>query len=138
MPIHIKVARLDQLQKPGDYISGSTLGEPYIVLRDSQNVIRSYYNVCRHHASRLVGNGEGCLQELVCPYHGWTYTLEGKIFKLKKKLKNFLGKLRKATQIKGIEDFKPANYGLKPIEVQTFGPWVFIKIGKFFNLKNST
>lgn len=53
--------------------------------------------------------------EIVCPYHGWTYTLEGN--------------LKKATQIRGIENFNSKNNSLFPIHVQTFGLWVFIHLG---------
>jgi len=59
---------------------------------------------------------EGKCSEIVCPYHGWTYSLDGK--------------LKKATQIKGILNFAPKDFGLVPIKLAEVGPLLFIHLGK--------
>src|SRR5262249_10586313 len=45
--------RADQVRKPGDFVSGSILGDPYVVVRDGAGRLRAFYNVCRHHAARV-------------------------------------------------------------------------------------
>src|SRR4051812_14433479 len=70
------VGRIDQLQKPGDYFSGDLLGVPYAVVRDGEGKIRAFHNTCRHHAAEIL-KGHGCVKDLICPYHGWTYGLDG-------------------------------------------------------------
>ena len=57
------VARVDQLESPGDYVSGDLAGEPYVVLRDGEH-LRAFFNVCRHHASCIV-EGQGNEPEMV-------------------------------------------------------------------------
>src|SRR5437773_2149155 len=72
------VGRVDQAERPGEFFSGVFLGQPYVVLRDSQGALCALHNVCAHHAAQVVC-GEGHLDELVCPYHGWTYALDGRL-----------------------------------------------------------
>jgi hypothetical protein len=71
--------------------------------------------VCRHHAAAVAtGCGRGA-EAFECPYHGWTYDLQGR--------------LRKAPRVKGIKGFKASEWGLKPIELDTFGPFIFLWFG---------
>lgn len=65
--------------------------------------------VCRHHAARIA-NGEGTTQQFECPYHGWTYNLQGR--------------LTKATKLKGIQDFEARRVCLPEIPCSTWGPLV--------------
>ena len=98
------VGRVEQLANPGDFLTGSVLRTSYVVVRGSDGSLRAFHNVCRHHASP-VACGAGRAESFVCPYHGWTYSLEGK--------------LTKATRLKDIEDFKAKDHGLVPIRTQT-------------------
>jgi len=110
----ICVGRTDQVKKTGDYFSGMVAGEPYIVVRDGET-LRGFFNVCRHHAAQLTPVcGEGCTDQFVCPYHGWTYALNGR--------------LTKALRLRGIKDFKAKDFGLKPIQVAEMGPLIFINL----------
>jgi len=104
--------RLEQLAEVGDYASGQLTGEPYVVLRDTSGDLRAFFNVCRHHASCLV-EGQGNAQQLVCPYHGWTYDLDGG--------------LRKAPHLGGVRDFDRRQFGLAPMDVACWGPLVFVR-----------
>ena len=71
--------------------------------------------MCRHHAAQLTPlTGQGCVEKFKCPYHGWTYGLDGR--------------LNKALRLKGIKDFKARDFGLKPVAVAEFGPLVFINL----------
>ena len=107
----IAVGRRDQLEKPGDYFTGDLVDNPYVVVRGDDGVLRAFHNVCRHHAA-IVAQECGSCRELVCPYHGWTYRLDGS--------------LKKAPRMGKMEGFDPARYGLMPIAVTTWGPFVFV------------
>ncbi|KAL2632907.1 hypothetical protein R1flu_004386 [Riccia fluitans] len=101
-----------QLQKPGDFITGKVGRVRYVVCRDDEGNLRAYHNVCRHHAA-AVASGSGCISSFVCPYHGWTYGLDGR--------------LQKATRLGGIRNFTGRESGLVPLWVGTWGPFVLIK-----------
>src|SRR5262249_40996023 len=73
------VGRAEQVQKPGQYITWELAGEPLLVVRGNDQVLRGFFNVCRHHAAAVVTSAEGEARKLRCPYHGWTYTLEGEL-----------------------------------------------------------
>ncbi|PLW67888.1 ferredoxin [Pseudohalioglobus lutimaris] len=67
-----------QLAQQGDAIVQDWLGIPMITVRDKQGAINTFINVCRHRGMRLVPEqGQACLRSLVCPYHQWTYGLDG-------------------------------------------------------------
>jgi len=68
--------RADALPNPGDYLTMQIAGEPIIVLRDRDGVLRAMSNVCRHRMSTLL-EGRGNARAIVCPYHAWTYNLDG-------------------------------------------------------------
>jgi choline monooxygenase len=103
-----------QLVESGDYVSGEFCGQPYVVTRAADGQIRAFYNVCRHHASLIV-EGKGCQSQLTCPYHGWTYDLDGR--------------LRKAPRLGAVKEFNRDDYGLKPIPSALWGPWVWLHFG---------
>ncbi|MCZ6598880.1 MAG: aromatic ring-hydroxylating dioxygenase subunit alpha [Planctomycetota bacterium] len=107
--------RVDELTEPGSHLAVDVLGDGYFVVRGEDGELRGFHNVCRHHAARLV-EGHGCKPELVCPYHGWTYSLDGA--------------LTKAPRSAGLADFERESFGLVPIEVETWGPWVFLHAGE--------
>src|SRR5437773_1449553 len=69
--------RVDQVQKPGQYVTCDIAGEPLLVVRGSDGVLRGFFNVCRHHAAAVMDAASGETPHLRCPYHGWTYSLEG-------------------------------------------------------------
>ena len=106
-------ARLDQLRRSGDFVAGEIAGEPYVVLRDGEGGLRAFFNVCRHHASCIM-SGVGNVDRLTCPYHGWTYDLQGR--------------LRKAPRVAGVRDFGRQRFGLRPMETAVWGPFVFIRL----------
>ncbi len=70
--------RADALPKPGDYLTMTIAGEPVIVLRDRDGRLRAMSNVCRHRMSTLL-EGRGNVRSIVCPYHAWTYNLDGSL-----------------------------------------------------------
>lgn len=70
--------RADALKGPGDYLTMEIAGEPVIILRDRDNRLRAMSNVCRHRMSTLL-EGRGHVRAIVCPYHAWTYNLDGSL-----------------------------------------------------------
>jgi len=104
-----------QLKKPGDFISGELINQPYIIVKNEQNQINAFYNVCSHHAS-TIAEGTGHCKELVCPYHGWTYNLNGS--------------LTKCTSMKGIKNFRNKDNNLKSININNIGNILFLNFNK--------
>lgn len=109
----LAVGRTDQVAGMGSYFCGRVLDESFVVLRDLEGELRALHNVCRHHAAPLLA-GQGTCRELVCPYHGWTYDLQGS--------------LRRAPGLGAAKDFDRADFALPPIGVATFGPLVLIRL----------
>jgi phenylpropionate dioxygenase-like ring-hydroxylating dioxygenase large terminal subunit len=70
--------RADALPDPGDYLTMEIAGEPVIILRDRDGALRGMSNVCRHRMSTLL-EGRGNVRSIVCPYHAWTYNLDGSL-----------------------------------------------------------
>ncbi len=108
------VGRLDQVKRPGDYFAGCLVDDPYVVLRDQDGTLRAFHNVCRHHAAQIC-EGEGAVQELVCPYHGWAYRLDGR--------------LTRAPRLGQSEVFDRERFSLKSAAVEAWGPIIFIHLG---------
>ena len=71
------VCHQSDVPNPGDWHTLDYLGESVIVLRGADRSLRAFYNVCRHRGSRLLDGASGCAKKLVCPYHAWTYDLDG-------------------------------------------------------------
>lgn len=108
-------ARVDQLQKSGDYVTTDIGDEPVVVVRGDENQIRAFFNVCRHHAAAVMTEPHGNAPQMRCPYHGWTYSLEGE--------------LKGTPDFSGVCDFDRAGNGLIPIDVAVWQSWVFIRTG---------
>ncbi|XP_070558002.1 uncharacterized protein [Ptychodera flava] len=109
----VAVGRLDQVATPGQFFEGQFADESFIVCRDDNQKLRAFFNVCRHHAMP-VAKGEGKLTHFECPYHGWTYALDGR--------------LTKARKLRGIQDFKAKDFGLIPMPVTSWGPLVLVRL----------
>src|SRR5260370_40204205 len=71
------VARTDLVKAPGQFVSARVAGEPVVVVRGSDGVLRAFFNVCRHHAAAVVTEACGQPSLLHRPYHGWNYGLDG-------------------------------------------------------------
>src|SRR5262245_1605127 len=74
----ICVGRADSLAKPGDYLTYELAGQPLVVLRDRDGRLKAFSNVCLHRMSILL-EGSGNRRTIVCPYHAWTYGLDGRL-----------------------------------------------------------
>jgi len=105
------VARLDQLKSVGQYVAGEWLGEPFVVVRTDPEQLRALSPVCAHHAA-ILARGEGCVEQWVCPYHGWTYALDGRLLR--------------ARGAGGIQDFERSRFALAELPLAIFGELVCI------------
>ena len=121
-------ARLDQLCEPGRYVTTEIAGEPIVIVRGSDNILRGFFNVCRHHAAAVMTEPEGSTHQLRCPYHGWTYSLEGE--------------LKGTPDFAGVCNFERATNSLVAVAIAVWENWVFAKIDdakdRLSSLKGST
>ena len=91
-----------ELSKPGDYLS-LTIGQwPILIMRGRDGTMRGFHNSCRHRGSALCPSGSGHAARMVCPYHRWTYGLDGKLLAA--------GRMP--------DDFDKSEYGLNPINLE--------------------
>jgi carnitine monooxygenase subunit len=104
------IGHTGQLATPG-YFAADVAGTPVVVTRDREGVLRGFVNVCRHRGFPLA-EGEQSRETLQCPYHAWTYGLDGS--------------LRAAPRSDEEPDFPQDELGLVPIAVGTWGPFVFV------------
>ncbi|QFT79705.1 Biphenyl dioxygenase subunit alpha [Roseovarius sp. THAF27] len=107
------VGRADALTKPGDYVTCELADQPVIVLRDREGGLKAFSNVCRHRMSTLL-HGRGHTKSIVCPYHAWTYNLDGS--------------LRGAPAMSGNSGFCKSDYALPQIRCEEWLGWVFITL----------
>jgi len=105
------VARVAQLTEPGAFVSGCLAGDPYVITRAADGALRAFHNTCRHKATP-VAVGDGTAERLVCPYHGWSYDLDGR--------------LRTAPRMAGIKDFDRKEMSLRPMAMHEWGPWLWL------------
>jgi choline monooxygenase len=105
-------ARADQVERPGQYVTTEIAGEPIVVVRGDDGTLRAFFNVCRHHAAAVMTAPEGCAERLRCPYHGWTYGLDGA--------------LKATPELEGLRCFDRAKNGLVSVRVDTWEKLVFV------------
>jgi choline monooxygenase len=101
----------ERVAEPGSFTTSRAGATPIVVVRDREGELRAFVNVCRHRGHEIV---EGCgrRETLQCPYHAWTYNLDGS--------------LRAAPRAEREHGFDPADLGLRPVLVETWGPLVFV------------
>src|SRR5437660_1094636 len=109
------VGRVDQLPEPGAFFTVDLAGEPVVVVRGQEGIVRAFCNVCRHRAARVVEEAAGTVSKLRCRYHGWTYDLAGR--------------LRGTPEFDGVEDFCREDNGLVPLDVDTWGELAWVRQG---------
>jgi carnitine monooxygenase subunit len=115
-----------QLPQPGAYLTTRIHDQSVVVIRDQDGALGAFYNVCQHRGHELVkGSGIAKAKMLTCPYHAWTYNLDGS--------------LRHARLTKALPDFKACDFGLKPVRVEEFCGFVFVNLDRdAISLKEQT
>ena len=99
------------LAEPGSWIARTSVGTPLLVVRGTDGIARGFRNACRHRGMRLV-DGEGCARAFACPYHAWTYGLDGT--------------LRHVPGEDGFPGLDKDTHGLVPVQVHETGGIVFV------------
>src|ERR1700676_182545 len=108
------VGRTDQVRGNGQFFTAELAGEPLVVARGEDGQLRAFYNVCRHHAAAVVTEVQGCAKQFRCPYHGWTYGIDGT--------------LKGMVEFDGVCNFDRAKNGLVPVRVDTWESFVFVNL----------
>jgi phenylpropionate dioxygenase-like ring-hydroxylating dioxygenase large terminal subunit len=108
------VGHQSQIGNSGDYFVIDVLGESIIVTRDSKSQIRAFYNVCRHRGSRLKEDACGRSSAIQCPYHSWTYGLDGRL----------IG----APHMDDVPGFDKDDYPLHPVNIGVWEGFIFINL----------
>jgi glycine betaine catabolism A len=103
-----------ELAKPGSFFTLQIGEYPVIVLRSADGQIRAFHNSCRHRGSRVCAAAKGAVAKLVCPYHSWTYELDGRLLYARD-----MG-----------AGFDPAQHGLKPVHCTSIAGYIWLCVAK--------
>ena len=107
------ICHVEKLRKPGSYVSATVAGMPIAVVRDRSGQLRAFYNVCKHRAHELL-SGTGTTRNIVCPYHAWTYGLDGQ--------------LKAARRADTMETFDKTEICLDSVQVEEFCGMIYVNL----------
>ena len=107
------VCHEEKLPGPGAFVTAEIAGNPVCVVRDNGGQLRGFYNVCKHRAMRLL-DGDGKKSRIMCPYHGWTYDLQGRLVS--------------SPATGHLQDFDPGSICLDSVQVEVFCGFVFVNL----------
>ncbi|WP_294926504.1 ring-hydroxylating oxygenase subunit alpha [uncultured Paracoccus sp.] len=107
------VCHVEKVRNPGDYIAVQIAGQPVAVVRDREGKLRAFYNVCKHRAHHLL-EGNGNTTRIMCPYHAWTYKLDGQLVR--------------APHTETLEDFNAREICLDQVQVEEFCGFVYVNL----------
>jgi phenylpropionate dioxygenase-like ring-hydroxylating dioxygenase large terminal subunit len=106
---------VSDVPRPGDFHSLDFLGESLLVLRGDDGQLRGFHNVCRHRAARLVDGSKGhCGGRITCPYHAWSYALDGRLVGV--------------PQRQAFPGLNAERHGLASVELEVFMGFVFVRL----------
>ena len=109
-----------ELARTGDAAPVTVAGQPVLLVRDAGQRLRAFHNVCRHRCLKLVDKPGNVGRVIRCPYHSWTYGLDGRL----RIAPYFGGRDPRAVP----EGFDPAQYGLVPVRVAAWHDWIFVNL----------
>ncbi|ATG73691.1 Rieske (2Fe-2S) protein [Zobellella denitrificans] len=104
-----------EIPQPGNFITLEVGNNPITIVRNKQMGVQAFHNVCRHRGSRLCTSKKGKVAKLVCPYHQWTYELDGQLIYAG----NEMG-----------DQFDKADFPLKQVHTKTAGGYIFISLAE--------
>ena len=110
----ILVGHHSQIPRAGDYFISEVAGESLIIVRDKRGAIHGFYNVCRHRGSRLIENRNGQSAAIQCPYHAWTYALDGRL----------IG----APHMDEVSGFDKTDYSLHAMNLSLWEGFIFVNL----------
>ena len=104
----------EQLVDPGQFVTTEIAQEPIAIVCGADRQRRGFFNVCRHHAAAVLTAPCGKVEHLRCPYHGWTYDLDGRLVL--------------TPEFAGVAGFDRAANGLQPVWIDNWERWIFTKL----------
>ncbi len=104
------IGRAQEIPTAGDYLTYAIDDQPIVVMRGKDGAIHGFANVCRHRMMRLL-DGDGHCRKIVCPYHGWTYDLDGQ--------------LRGAPHMADRPGFRVSDHRLPEVRTEEWEGWVY-------------
>ncbi len=110
----VLVGHQSQLPKPGDYFVAEIASESLVIVRDKGGEVLGFYNVCRHRGTRLREDRNGHLSAIQCPYHAWTYGLDGRL----------IG----APHMDQVPGFDKADYSLNAVNMWLWEGFIFVNL----------
>ena len=108
------VGHQSEIAKPGDYFVAEVAGESVIIVRDKSGEIDGFFNVCRHRGTRLCEERSGHFSAIQCPYHAWTYGLDGRL----------IG----APHMDDVPGFVKADYSLHAVNMALWEGFIFVNL----------
>ena len=115
--VWLLMGREDEIPNPGDYQMEEFGRESFLMIRQSDNKIRSFYNVCQHRGARLTFNDLGSTETFKCPYHGWQWRIDGELI-----------------EAQDAEDFPEGNpcgkLKLEEVKTEMFAGFIWINMDK--------
>ncbi len=108
------VGHTSQFRHPGDYITWSVVGQKVFVIQGRDGVLRAFFNVCQHRAHQLLEGQGNARNAIVCPYHAWTYRIDGT--------------LRTARGTEKLPSFDPSDFGLVPVRLEEALGFLFVNL----------
>lgn len=107
------VGHITDVPAQGAYFTAQIFDQRIIVIRGPDDQLRAFYNVCRHRGHELL-NGKGRVNQITCPYHAWTYGLDGRLVGV-----------RNGDRVK---NFNPDDFPLRPVQLETLCGLIFINL----------
>jgi carnitine monooxygenase subunit len=109
------VCHVSDVPRPGDFHSFDFLGESIVVLRGDDGEVRAFHNVCRHRAARLLDGSKGhCGRRITCPYHAWTYALDGRLVGVPDR--------------QAFPGLDMGRHSLAPLDLEVFLGFIFVRL----------
>ena len=107
------VCHVEKLRAPGSFVAIEIAEQPIAVVRDREGTLRAFYNVCKHRAHELL-SGEGTTTRIMCPYHAWTYRLDGQLVR--------------APHTETLEAFDEKEICLDQVQIEEFCGFVYVNL----------
>ena len=104
---------VEKLRETGSYVTTTINNQPILIVRDREGALRAFYNVCKHRAMQLL-EGEGTSNNIMCPYHAWTYDLDGQLIR--------------APETDHLENFDTRAICLDEVQVEEFCGFVYVNL----------
>ena len=103
----------ENLREAGSYVTMNIQGQSIVGIRDKENNLRAFYNVCKHRGHELL-SGQGKTKRVICPYHAWSYDLDGRFLE--------------ARQSQFMDNFNPEDFCLDQVRIEVFCHMVFVNL----------